>query len=155
MFACEREGIVPDLITTAKDIRADCRSRPSPGGPRASTPHVGGLDGTHDGNPLAWAALAALDACERGSLIGRACDIKAVALTKPGAARVADPRIGDVRGRGAMIAIELGHAASGDPDPALTAPVATATRGGRHHPDLRNMGMSSACCRRFRSATTC
>jgi 4-aminobutyrate aminotransferase/(S)-3-amino-2-methylpropionate transaminase len=129
MFASEYEGIIPDLVTTAKGIAGGLPLSGVTG--RAEimdAPQVGGIGGTFGGNPVACAgALAALDAYEGGGLIGRALDIEVVALAKLRAAQLADPRIGDIRGRGAMIAIELVDPLSGDPDPALTARVAKAT----------------------------
>jgi 4-aminobutyrate aminotransferase/(S)-3-amino-2-methylpropionate transaminase len=90
-------------------------------------PHASGLGGTYGGNPVACAAaLAALDAFEHEGLIERAREIERLALTKLIAAQQADPRIGDVRGRGAMLAIELVEPTTGEPDPALTTRVAKA-----------------------------
>ena len=70
MFACEHEGLVPDLITTAKALAGGMPLAPSPAGPRSWTPsHPGGLGGTYAGNPVACAAaLAAIDAIEREDL---------------------------------------------------------------------------------------
>ncbi len=92
-------------------------------------PHAGGLGGTYGGNPVACAAaLAALDPFEYGGLIERAQRIEALATAELRKAQSADPRIGDVRGRGAMIAIELVEPTSGEPDPALTVRVAKAAQ---------------------------
>ncbi|HET9647412.1 MAG TPA: 4-aminobutyrate--2-oxoglutarate transaminase [Microlunatus sp.] len=129
MFACEHDGVVPDLITTAKGIAGGMPLAAVTG--RAElmdAPHAGGLGGTYGGNPVACAAaLAALDAFENGGLIERAREIEAIVIPRLEQARQSDPRIGDVRGRGAMIAIELVDPTSGDPDPVLTAAVAKAT----------------------------
>ncbi|HEU5485124.1 MAG TPA: 4-aminobutyrate--2-oxoglutarate transaminase [Microlunatus sp.] len=128
MFACEHEGVVPDLITTAKGIAGGLPLAAVTG--RAEimdAAHAGGLGGTYGGNPVACAAaLAALDAFEHGGLIERARQIEEIALARLTPARARDPRIGDVRGRGAMIAVELVDPTTGDPDPALTAAVAKA-----------------------------
>ena len=74
MFACEHDGVVPDLITTAKGIAGGLPLAAVTG--RAEimdATHVGGLGGTYGGNPVACAAaLAALDAFEHGGLIERA-----------------------------------------------------------------------------------
>ena len=82
---------------------------------------AGGLGGTYGGNPLACAAaLATIEAYEEDGLIERAREIGAVLIGRLNALRTADPRIGDVRGRGAMVAIELVDPATGAPDAALT-----------------------------------
>ncbi len=86
--------------------------------------HVGGLGGTYGGNPIACAAaLAALDAFEHDGLVERAQEIGTVLLDALHAAQGSDPRIGDVRGRGAMVAMELVDPATGEPDAALTGRV--------------------------------
>ena len=128
MFDCEHEGVVPDLITMAKGIAGGMPLSAVTG--RAElmdATHAGGLGGTYGGNPVACAAaLAALDAFEHGGLIERARQIEAIALERLEVARLHDPRIGDVRGRGAMIAIEIVDPTTGDPDTRLTAAVAKA-----------------------------
>ena len=77
--------------------------------PRSWTPpHVGGLGGTYGGNPLACAAaLAVIEAIEDDGLLDRAREIGKVMVERLTAIQAGDPRIGDVRGRGAMIAVEL------------------------------------------------
>ncbi len=84
MFACEHDGVVPDLITTAKGIAGGLPLAAVTG--RAEimdATHVGGLGGTYGGNPVACAAaLAALDAFEHGGLIERAQQIEAIALER-------------------------------------------------------------------------
>ena len=128
MFACEHEGVVPDLITTAKGIAGGLPLSAVTG--RAEimdSPHTGGLGGTYGGNPVACAAaLAALDQFEHGGLIGRARIIETLALTRLRTAHASDPRVGDVRGRGAMLALELVDPATGEPDAALAGRVAKA-----------------------------
>jgi 4-aminobutyrate aminotransferase/(S)-3-amino-2-methylpropionate transaminase len=128
MFACEHEGVVPDLITTAKGIAGGLPLAAVTG--RADlmdAPHAGGLGGTYGGNPVACAAaIAALDAFENGGLIQRAQQIGEIAFARLNAAKQADPRIGEVRGRGAMIAIEIVDPTTGDPDAPLTGAVAKA-----------------------------
>ena len=128
MFACEHEGIVPDLITTAKGIAAGLPLAAVTG--RAEimdVAHPGGLGGTYGDNPIACAAaLAAIDLFENGGLTERARRIEGVLRGALDALRAADPRLGDIRGRGAMLAIELVDPATGAPDPDLTARVAAA-----------------------------
>ncbi|MFJ4220433.1 4-aminobutyrate--2-oxoglutarate transaminase [Curtobacterium luteum] len=125
MFASEHEGIVPDLVTTAKGMAGGMPLSAVTG--RAEimdSAHVGGLGGTYGGNPVACAAaLAAIDAFEHDGLVERAAAIGDLLLGRLRAAQAEDPRIGDVRGRGAMVAIELVDPATGEPDAALTGRV--------------------------------
>ena len=125
-FASEHEGIVPDLIVTAKGIAGGLPLSAVTG--RADimdSAHAGGLGGTYGGNPLACAAaLAAIESYEQDGLIERAQQIGAVLIGRLNALRTADARIGDVRGRGAMVAIELVDPATGAPDAALTGKLA-------------------------------
>ncbi|GAA4066032.1 4-aminobutyrate--2-oxoglutarate transaminase [Agromyces indicus] len=125
-FASEHEGIVPDLIVTAKGIAGGLPLSAVTG--RADimdSAHAGGLGGTYGGNPLACAAaLAAIDSYDQDGLIERAQQIGAVLIGRLNALRTADARIGDVRGRGAMVAIELVDPATGAPDAALTGKLA-------------------------------
>ncbi|URM95204.1 4-aminobutyrate--2-oxoglutarate transaminase [Actinomadura madurae] len=126
MFACEHEGIVPDLVATAKGIagglplaavtgRADIMDKV----------HASGLGGTYGGNPLACeAALAVLEEIEDGKLVERAGRIGEIMLPRLRALAARHPAIGDVRGRGAMTAIELVREGTKEPDPELTAKVA-------------------------------
>ncbi|WP_204803339.1 4-aminobutyrate--2-oxoglutarate transaminase [Mycobacterium riyadhense] len=128
MFACDHEGIEPDLICTAKGIAGGLPLSAVTG--RAEimdAPHVGGLGGTFGGNPVACAAaLAALETIERDGLVERALQIERL-LTEPLLRlQATDDRIGDVRGRGAMIAIELVKSGTADPDPELTIKLANA-----------------------------
>ena len=126
MFACDHEGIVPDIIVTAKGIAGGLPLSAITG--RAEimdSAHVGGLGGTYAGNPLACAAaLASIDAFENDGLVERAAAIGELMLDRLRALASTDDRIGDVRGRGAMIAIELVDE-NGDPDAALTGRIAS------------------------------
>ncbi|WP_439689645.1 4-aminobutyrate--2-oxoglutarate transaminase [Curtobacterium sp. SP.BCp] len=125
MFASEHEGIVPDLVTTAKGMAGGMPLSAVTG--RADimdSAHVGGLGGTYGGNPVACAAaLAAIDAFEHDGLVERAAAIGDLLLGRLRSAQAEDPRIGDVRGRGAMVAIELVDPETGEPDAALTGRV--------------------------------
>ena len=125
MFACEHEGIEPDLIVTAKGI-ADGLPLSAVTG-RAEimdAPHVSGLGGTYGGNPLACAAaLATIETIEADGLIARAREIEVLMKERLGRMQAEDDRIGDVRGRGAMIAVELVRSGTSDPDPDLTRAV--------------------------------
>jgi 4-aminobutyrate aminotransferase / (S)-3-amino-2-methylpropionate transaminase / 5-aminovalerate transaminase len=129
MFACELEGIEPDLIVTAKGI-ADGLPLSAVTG-RAEimdAPHTSGLGGTFGGNPVCCAAaLATIETIERDGLIERAREIERLMMDRLTRLQAADDRIGDVRGRGAMIAIEIVKSGTADPDPELTLKLATAT----------------------------
>ncbi|WP_345752332.1 4-aminobutyrate--2-oxoglutarate transaminase [Microbacterium rhizophilus] len=129
MFASERFGIVPDLITTAKGIAAGLPLAAVTG--RAEimdAAHAGGLGGTYGGNPIACAAaLAAIDAYETENLVERANEIGTIIRERFTAVQASDPRLGDVRGHGAMMALEFVDPATGEPDAALTAAIAKAS----------------------------
>jgi len=122
MFACEDEGIDPDLIVTAKGI-ADGLPLSAVTG-RAEimdAPHVSGLGGTYGGNPVACAAaLATIETVELDGMLDRAKQIERLMKDKLHRMQADDDRIGDVRGRGAMIAVELVKSGSAEPDPDLT-----------------------------------
>ncbi|MBT2213401.1 4-aminobutyrate--2-oxoglutarate transaminase [Actinomadura sp. NEAU-AAG7] len=126
LFACEHEGIVPDLVVTAKGIAGGLPLAGVTG--RAEimdSVHGGGLGGTYGGNPLACeAALAVLEEIEEGKLTERARRIGEVMLPRLRALAGRYGAIGDVRGRGAMVAIELVRGGTKEPDPALTAEIA-------------------------------
>jgi 4-aminobutyrate aminotransferase / (S)-3-amino-2-methylpropionate transaminase / 5-aminovalerate transaminase len=128
MFACEHEGIEPDLICIAKGIAGGLPLSAVTG--RAEimdAPHVGGIGGTFGGNPLACvAALATLATIEADGLIERARQIERLMKDRLQALQAADDRIGDVRGRGAMIAVEFIQPDSAAPDAQLTNALAAA-----------------------------
>ena len=125
-FASDHEGIVPDLITMAKGIAGGMPLAAVTG--RADlldAVHPGGLGGTYGGNPVACAAAnAALEFMAAGDLPARARRIEAI--TKPRLQALAEETgvIGEVRGRGAMLAIEIVKEGSTIPDPELTKAVA-------------------------------
>jgi len=127
-FACYHEGVVPDLIVTAKGLAGGLPLAAVTG--RAEimdAPHVGGLGGTYGGNPLACAAaLAVIETIESDGLVAHAREIGATLLARTTAMQAKDDRIGDVRGRGAMIAMELVRPGTTEPDPALAGRVAAA-----------------------------
>jgi len=129
MFAMEHFDVIPDLMTIAKSLaggvplsavtgRAEIMDAPAPGG----------LGGTYAGNPLAIAAAhAVIDVMreerlpERGQMLGDR--LKAVLESL----RADVPQIADVRGLGAMVAVEFNRAGSGVevnvPDPDFTKAV--------------------------------
>jgi 4-aminobutyrate aminotransferase/(S)-3-amino-2-methylpropionate transaminase len=122
MFACEHDGIDPDLIVTAKGI-ADGLPLAGVTG-RAEimdATHVGGLGGTYGGNPIACAAaLATIETIEADGMVARAREIETFMKERLGRMQADDDRIGDVRGRGAMIAVELVKSGTTEPDADLT-----------------------------------
>ncbi|MEX0580195.1 MAG: 4-aminobutyrate--2-oxoglutarate transaminase [Mycobacterium sp.] len=128
MFACEDEGIEPDLIITAKGIADGLPLSGVTGrAEMMDAPHVGGLGGTYGGNPLACAAaLATIETIELDGLLDRAKDIERLMKDRLGRMQADDDRIGDVRGRGAMIAVELVKPGSCEPNPELTKELCSA-----------------------------
>jgi 4-aminobutyrate aminotransferase / (S)-3-amino-2-methylpropionate transaminase / 5-aminovalerate transaminase len=130
MFACELFDVVPDLIATAKGIAGGLPLAAVTGRAEImNAAHVGGLGGTYGGNPVACAAaLAAMETIQAENLVARAAEIERIMLSRLHRMQAEDNRIGDVRGRGAMIAVELVHQDSTDPDSAFTTAVATAAR---------------------------
>ena len=128
LFASEHYGLVPDLIATAKSLAGGLPLAAVTG--RADVmeaPHVGGLGGTFGGNPLACAAaLAVLDAMESERIPARAqrTGDRVKARFRQWADQFAC--IGDVRGLGAMVGMELvTDRESRTPDKALTARILT------------------------------
>ena len=109
MFACEHYGLVPDLIVTAKSLAGGLPLAAVTG--RAdilNAPQVGGLGGTYGGNPLACAAaLGVLDAMKEENIVAHGARVGKILRDRFLRWAAADPRIGDVRGLGAMMALEL------------------------------------------------
>jgi 4-aminobutyrate aminotransferase len=115
MFAMEHFGVVPDLMTIAKSLaggvplsavtgRAEIMDAPAPGG----------LGGTYAGSPLGCAAaLAVLQVFEQEQLLARAQALGERMTAALRAIAIAVPAIAEVRGLGAMVAIELCR--DGDP----------------------------------------
>ncbi|MFE4171961.1 4-aminobutyrate--2-oxoglutarate transaminase [Streptomyces sp. NPDC056909] len=128
-FACEDEGVVPDLITTAKGIAGGLPLAAVTG--RAEimdAAHSGGLGGTYGGNPVACAAaLGAIETMKELDLVSKARHIESVMKGRLSALSEKYDIIGDIRGRGAMIAVELvKDRATKEPDPESTAALAKA-----------------------------
>jgi len=128
MFACDHDGIEPDLICTAKGIADGLPLSALTGRAQImDAPHVGGLGGTFGGNPVACAAaLATIATIESDGLIERAQQLERLMTERLLRLQAGDDRIGDVRGRGAMIAVELVKSGTADPDAELTEKLATA-----------------------------
>jgi 4-aminobutyrate aminotransferase/(S)-3-amino-2-methylpropionate transaminase len=127
-FACEQEGVAPDLMATAKGMAGGMPLAGVTG--RAEVMqhvHVGGLGGTYGGNPVACAAaLAAIDFMDGADLTGAANRIGATMAGRLRALQATFPGIGDVRGRGAMQAMELVEPGTITPDPSAAAAIAAA-----------------------------
>jgi len=127
-FACEAEGVVPDLVTTAKGIAGGLPLSGLTG--RAElmdAVHTGGLGGTYGGNPVACAAaLATIRTMREQDLAGAARAIEATMLPRLRALQERTGVIGDVRGRGAMLAVEIVRPGTTEPDAELTGRIARA-----------------------------
>lgn len=132
MFASEHYGWQPDLMTLAKSMSAGFPVSAVVG--RADIMdkiHVGGLGGTFGGNPISCAAaLAAIEITEKENLAGRAETIGRTARERLEALRSRTPAMGEVRGLGAMVAIEMvKNGREPDKDRAESAIAAAATKG--------------------------
>jgi len=119
-FASEGFGLVPDLMTVAKGIAGGMPLAGVVG--RADimdAAHPGGLGGTFGGNPVSCAAaVAVFDQIERLNLLGEAKRVEKTLTAGLSALQKKYPLIGEVRGRGAMIAIELVVPGTKKPDAA-------------------------------------
>jgi 4-aminobutyrate aminotransferase/(S)-3-amino-2-methylpropionate transaminase len=118
MFASEDENVEPDIITTAKGIAAGLPLSGVTG--RAEimdSIHLSGLGGTYGGNPIACAAaLGAIETIESENLVERAKTIGKIMNDALNAMAKKYPIIGEVRGRGAMQAIELVKPGTDEPN---------------------------------------
>lgn len=118
MFACEDEGIEPDLITTAKGIAGGLPLAAVTG--RADVMdsiHGGGLGGTYGGSPIACAAaLGAIETIKEEKLVERSAKIGQMMRSALESMQAKYSIIGDVRGRGSMQAIELVKAGTKEPN---------------------------------------
>ena len=127
-FASDHEGIVPDLITTAKGIAGGLPLAAVTG--RAEimdSVHAGGLGGTYGGNPVACAAaLGSLATMEELDLNAAARKVESVMVPRLQTIAEKTGVIGEIRGRGAMIAVEIVKPGTDEPDAELTGKVAKA-----------------------------
>lgn len=126
VFASEHEGLVPDLLCTAKALggglplaavtgRSELMEAVAPGG----------LGGTYAGNPVACAAaLGVLDMLRDGELLERARSIERTVRARLEPLTGDLPQVAEVRGRGAMMAVEFVRPGTDEPDPALAREVA-------------------------------
>ena len=122
LFAMQHYEVKPDLMTMAKSLaggfplsgvvgRAEVMDAPAPGG----------LGGTYAGNPLAVAAAhAVLDVIAEEQLCQRAEQLGSHLQEVLNQARATCPAIVDVRGRGAMVAVEFNDPQTGEPSPEFT-----------------------------------
>ena len=108
-FAIEAEDVRPDIVTSAKSLGGGLPiSAISGRADLMDAVHVGGLGGTYGGNPVAAAAaLAVLDLIERDGLLDRANVVGDAIMGRLRALEDRHPQVGEVRGRGAMCAMEL------------------------------------------------
>jgi len=127
-FALDHEDVVPDLVATAKGIAGGLPLAGVTG--RAEiidAAHVGGLGGTYGGNPVACAAaLGSIETMESLDLVRKARHIGEVMTGRLREMAATHDVVGDVRGRGAMVAIELTTPGTTEPDAATAAAVAKA-----------------------------
>nr|NIS67378.1 aminotransferase class III-fold pyridoxal phosphate-dependent enzyme [Pseudomonadota bacterium] len=109
MFAIEHFGVEPDIVTTAKSLAGGLPLAGVTGKAEImDAPHVGGLGGTYGGNPLACrAALAVIETFEKENLLDRAETIGQKVMDRFKKMEEEHEIIGDVRGIGAMVAMEL------------------------------------------------
>jgi 4-aminobutyrate aminotransferase/(S)-3-amino-2-methylpropionate transaminase len=125
-FASEHEGVVPDLVTTAKALAGGLPLAGVTG--RADlmdSVHAGGLGGTYGGNPVACAAaLGAMETMREENLAGRAAELGVILTRRLTELAEKYEVIGEVRGRGLMQAVELvSDRTAKTPDAATTSAV--------------------------------
>ncbi len=120
MFAVEEEGVIPDILVTAKGIAGGLPLAGITGSAEImDSVHASGLGGTFGGNPLACAAaLGAFETMEEENLVARAQHIGEILGDALREMAKKYPVIGEVRGRGAMQAIELVEAGTKNPNTA-------------------------------------
>lgn len=125
-FASEHHGIIPDMVITAKGIAGGMPLSAVTG--RADildSVHAGGLGGTYTGNPVACAAaVAAIEWMQDAVAIELARNIENILYEKLGELQELFPQIVEIRGRGAMVAIEFADPETLAPLPELASAVA-------------------------------
>ena len=146
-FACDHEGVVPDLVTTAKGIAGGFPLAAVTG--RADimdSVHVGGLGGTYGGNPVACAAaLGSIETMREQDLAGRAREIGALLTARLSAISEKHASVGDIRGRGAMMAVEIVGAGGNIPDAARAGSISAYCHSqGVADADLRHLRQRAA-----------
>ncbi len=125
MFAVEEEGVVPDMVVTAKGIAGGLPLAAVTGRAEVmDSVHASGLGGTYGGNPIACAAaLGAMETIEEENLVARAKHIGEILGSSLRELAKKYPVIGEVRGRGAMQAIELVEPGTKNPNTAAMGAV--------------------------------
>jgi 4-aminobutyrate aminotransferase/(S)-3-amino-2-methylpropionate transaminase len=126
-FAVEHEGVIPDIVATAKGLAGGMPLSAITGRAELmNAVHEGGLGGTYGGNPVAAvAALASIKTLRDGNLAERARKLGDVMLSNLRSLQQDVAVIGDVRGRGAMVAIELIEPGTKTPNAAAAKSVIT------------------------------
>lgn len=147
-FAFEHSGIEPDLVITAKSIAAGLPLGAVTG--RAEildAPHIGGIGSTFGGNPLACAAaLQTLDQMTKDDLPARADQIGEIMLARFRSWQQRLDIIGDVRGLGAMLALEFING-KGDRSPNTASPLKVVEEAYKRGLMLIRAGLYSNCVR--------
>jgi len=127
MFALEHYGVIPDIMCMAKSLAGGTPLSAVTGKAEIMDgPAAGGLGGTYAGNPLALAAAhAVIEVMEEENLIDRANVLGAKLVKKLESLKETMPQIAEVRGLGAMIAIEFNKVGTNEPDADFTKRVQT------------------------------
>lgn len=117
-FSSDWEGIEPDLVTFAKGIAGGMPLSGVVGRAEImNSVHGGGLGGTYGGNPVACAAaLGAIETIEEWGLNERALEIEKIIKEELGELAESSPIVGELRGRGAMMALEFVEPGSKKPN---------------------------------------
>ena len=124
-FAVDHEGVIPDIVTTAKGLAGGMPLAGVTGRAEImNAVHEGGLGGTYGGNPVAAAAaLATIKTLRNEKLHLRAREIEALVVPILHAVQAECATVGDVRGRGAMLVVEFVEPGTKTPNAALTKAV--------------------------------
>ncbi|MBD3221065.1 4-aminobutyrate--2-oxoglutarate transaminase [bacterium] len=130
MFASERVGMKPDLVTLAKSLAGGLPlSAVSGRAELMDAPHVGGIGGTYGGNPIGCAAaLAVLDVMRDEGLPDRARRIGEVVMARFEELVEAHDHVIGAHGLGAMCGLEIGDPGSGEPDAGRTGRILATAR---------------------------
>ncbi len=124
-FAVDHEGVIPDIVTTAKGLAGGMPLAGVTGRAEImNAVHEGGLGGTYGGNPVAAAAaLATIKTLRNEKLHLRAREIEALVVPILHAVQAECATVGDVRGRGAMLVVEFVESGTKTPNAVLTKAV--------------------------------
>ena len=109
LFACEHYGIEPDMITVAKALGAGMPISATVGrGEIMDAPHLGGVGGTYGGSPVACAAaIAAVEQLRSPVFLAHANKLGQLMRSELEAIKASSKLVGDVRGLGPMMLVEL------------------------------------------------